>query len=250
MKGGRTAHSRFGIPLQVNQESMCHLKPRSDSAKLIALATITVWDEASMISRDIMEAVDRSLRDFMRIYDDRLGDIPFGGKLIVFGGDFRQVLPVVPKGSKDDIVAACMISSLLWRRISKLRLKENMRVQQAQSLHNLELAQVLQGFAQFLLDVGSGAFPVHSNTPNSIRLPDEMLLPGQTVSDLCYYIYNNFRNESDFTPETLVSKAILTPTNAFVSEVNNFVLEKFPGEYKEYISIDTAPTVNSSSSQH
>ena len=32
--------------------------------------------------------------------------MPFGGKLIVFGGDFRQVLPIVPNGSKDDIIEA------------------------------------------------------------------------------------------------------------------------------------------------
>lgn len=242
LKGGRTAHSRFSIPLKTHQESMCHLKPRSNNAKLIALSTIIVWDEASMISRDILETVDRSLRDIMKGYDIRLDKVPFGGKLIVFGGDFRQVLPVVPKGSKDDIIQACMITSSLWRHIIKLRLTTNMRVQQAQSQDNLELAQTLEDFAHFLLSVGNGSFPVHPQTPNSIRLPDQMLLAGHAVHDLCHHVYNDFRNEVDVAPASLVSKAVLTPTNAFVAEVNNFMLQKFPGEYVDYISIDTAPS--------
>jgi hypothetical protein len=25
--------------------------------------------------------------------------LPFGGKVVVFGGDFRQILPVIPKGN-------------------------------------------------------------------------------------------------------------------------------------------------------
>jgi len=34
--------------------------------------------------------------------------MPFGGKLIVLSGDFRQILPVVTKGSIADIVTASL----------------------------------------------------------------------------------------------------------------------------------------------
>jgi ATP-dependent DNA helicase PIF1 len=27
-------------------------------------------------------------------------NIPFGGKIMIFGGDFRQILPVIRKGNK------------------------------------------------------------------------------------------------------------------------------------------------------
>jgi hypothetical protein len=43
-----------------------------------------------MMKRQGVEVLDYSLRDIM----DR-PNLPFGGKTIVFGGDFRQVLPVV-----------------------------------------------------------------------------------------------------------------------------------------------------------
>jgi hypothetical protein len=47
-----------------------------------------------MIKRQSVEALDNSLRDIM----DR-PELPFGGKTVVFGGDFRQVLPIVRRGS-------------------------------------------------------------------------------------------------------------------------------------------------------
>ena len=34
--------------------------------------------------------------------------LPFGGKTVVLGGDFRQVLPVVPNDSRGQIVAASL----------------------------------------------------------------------------------------------------------------------------------------------
>jgi ATP-dependent DNA helicase PIF1 len=41
-------------------------------------------------------------------------DLPFGGKMIVFGGDFRYILLVVPIGGRADIVHATINSSPLW----------------------------------------------------------------------------------------------------------------------------------------
>ena len=218
------------------------MSPSSSAAALVAMSAVIVWDEASMISRDVLETVDRSFRDFMRLRDQRLANVPFGGKLIVFGGDFRQVLPIVPNGSKDDIIEASILTSNLWRRVQVLRLTTNMRVQQAMSLDNSTLAQNLQQFATFLLSVGNGSYPVVPNASDSICIPDEMLLPGNDISDLCRHVFNDFEQTSDIAPDNLVSKAILTPTNANVTEVNNFAIEKFPGEFTEYLSTDTALT--------
>jgi hypothetical protein len=43
-----------------------------------------------MTKRQSVETLDRSLQDIMGC------ELPFGGKVMVFCGDFRQVLPVVP----------------------------------------------------------------------------------------------------------------------------------------------------------
>lgn len=44
-----------------------------------------IWDEVFMMSKYCFEALDRILCDIMKIIDGRL----FGGKVVVFGGDFR-----------------------------------------------------------------------------------------------------------------------------------------------------------------
>ncbi|KAG2190502.1 hypothetical protein INT47_003941 [Mucor saturninus] len=212
LKGGRTAHSRFGIPLLCVQASMCFLKPRSNNAALIASSSLIVWDEASMISRDVLETVDRSFRDIMRHQDERLGRVPFGRKLIVFGGDFRQVLPVVPKGTKDDIIQA------------------------SQLVDSVESAQELEEFSSFLLRIGKGQHPVYPNTLNTICLPSEMVLPGNSISNLCRHVYNDFENEADFDSSILMSKAILAPTNAFVSDVNDH-----PPEFMNLLECGSLP---------
>jgi len=56
-----------------------------------------------MPHRWVINTVDRTLRD---IHD--LKNMPFGGKLIVFGGDFRQILLVITKGGRADIVVASL----------------------------------------------------------------------------------------------------------------------------------------------
>ena len=71
-----------------------------------------------MTHRHAFEAVDRTLRDLMKAIDPSLEDKPFGDKVIVFGGDFHQILPVVVKGSREDIVGSCLWRSTLWMHVN------------------------------------------------------------------------------------------------------------------------------------
>jgi len=87
--GGRTAHSRFNIPIIIHESSSCTITPDSDLATLIARAKLIIWDEAPMLHKHCFEAVDRAFRDVLRAYNDGRLDIPFGGKVVVLGGDFR-----------------------------------------------------------------------------------------------------------------------------------------------------------------
>jgi len=90
MPRGRTTHSRFKVPLRLDNTSICGFTKQSTTAKILQAASLIIWDEASMTNRQAVEALDKSMRDIMDIRD-----LPFSGKTIVFGGDFRQVLPIV-----------------------------------------------------------------------------------------------------------------------------------------------------------
>lgn len=122
LSGGRTAHSRFKIPIEIHEEAPCNIGKNSELAQLIRITDIVIWDEAPMLHRHNHEAVDRALRDIRN--DDR----PFGGVTVVFGGDFKQILPVIVRGSRGQIVGASLCRSRLWGSIEVLRLTENMRL--------------------------------------------------------------------------------------------------------------------------
>lgn len=53
-----------------------------------------------MMHKYCFEAVDRTLMDVLQDHNNRRLDIPFGGKVVVLDGDFRQILPVIPKGTR------------------------------------------------------------------------------------------------------------------------------------------------------
>jgi len=74
--------------------------------------------------------VNRTLQHVLGAVDPALKDILFGGKVVVMGGDFRQLLPVVPWGTKGQIMDANFKrSAILWHNVKVRHLHENMRVQ-------------------------------------------------------------------------------------------------------------------------
>ena len=83
LSGGRTAHSRFKIPLKIDEFSTCNISRNNQLAHLINIAKLFIWDEAPMMHKFVFEAVDRKFRDITQV------DKPFGEKVFVFGGDFR-----------------------------------------------------------------------------------------------------------------------------------------------------------------
>ncbi|XP_074355682.1 uncharacterized protein LOC141695325 [Apium graveolens] len=104
LPGGRTAHSRFHIPLKLDEHCSAGLRHGTDISELIQQTDLIIWDEAPMQHRHAFECVDRSLRDIMSVVDKRRAKKPFGSITIVFCGDFRQILPVIPKTSRAEVV--------------------------------------------------------------------------------------------------------------------------------------------------
>ena len=124
---GRTFHSRLKAPLTPTEESTLQISAQSDLAQLVSDCKIMMIDEATMLDRYLLEALDRTLRDLM---DD---DGAFGGKTLILAGDFGQCLPVVKGASKLDTVRQCINQSPLWKHFRVMQLSVNMRVHKNRS---------------------------------------------------------------------------------------------------------------------
>ncbi|KAK6158487.1 hypothetical protein DH2020_005801 [Rehmannia glutinosa] len=80
LPGGRTAHSRFLIPINPNESSTCEIKMGSPLAELIVRCKLIIWDEAPMMNKYCFQAVEKSIRDIMIATFTDTPDVPFGGK--------------------------------------------------------------------------------------------------------------------------------------------------------------------------
>ena len=109
-----------------------------------------------MTNKSSIEAVDRLLQDLMD------SNASFGSKVIVFRGDFRQVLPVVTKGTKSEFIDAGIVKSYIWPQLHKLHLTENMRAR-----HDPQ-------FIEYLLCIRNGIESTVNN--DSIQIPASMLI--------------------------------------------------------------------------
>ena len=67
---------------------LCKILGKSVAGSLIKRAGILILDEIAMMSKIDLERIEHSLRLLMG------NGHPFGGKLVVLSGDFRQILPV------------------------------------------------------------------------------------------------------------------------------------------------------------
>jgi len=171
------AHSRFKIPIDIQSDSTCNIPVQSHLAELIRETQLVFWDEAPMQNRHTFEVMDRTLRDIRK--DPR----PFGGVVFCFCGDFRQILPVVPRGTRGQIVSACLKHSPLWQHILRLSLTINMRPFSPDMSAEEWLCQ--EEFANRILAIGEGR-----NTDNEIiQWPLDGIISDNTSRSLANTIY-------------------------------------------------------------
>ena len=64
LEGGRTAHSRFRLPVPPPLDgASCNVKPRSLAAPLLRDAAVIIWDEAPNAPKAAVQAVDELLQE-------------------------------------------------------------------------------------------------------------------------------------------------------------------------------------------
>jgi PIF1-like helicase len=91
-------------------------------------AAFIVIDEAPAMNKNKYDCMDVTFRDIMKDTHPDAKNKLFGGKVVLMSGDFRQVLPVVPRGGREAQVAASLKRWSHWRHVTKMYLRTNMRV--------------------------------------------------------------------------------------------------------------------------
>ncbi|XP_064637877.1 uncharacterized protein LOC135494057 [Lineus longissimus] len=227
LPNGRTLHSRCKVPVQtLDDSSVCNISKRSATAELFRQCKLLVIDEVTMGHRRVYEAVNRTLQDI------RNSDKPFGGITVVLSGDWRQILPIVRRGSRADIVNACLKSSPLWTHAQVMQMNANMRVQLANN------TDTQTNFAQQLLHIGEGRTTQYPEIgTNKIHLNNNYICEGDKLTELCKFVFQDLSNNFQ-DPSWLCSRAILCPTNQATDDVNFHMINNFPGNAIEYKSAD------------
>ncbi|PIA25570.1 hypothetical protein AQUCO_11100024v1 [Aquilegia coerulea] len=218
LTGGRTTHSTFKIPFEVLDDSVCSVTKQTIHAELFKRAKLIIWDEVPMQHRFCVEAVDRTLRDIREINE------PFGGVTVVLGGDFKQTLSVITKGTRQEIVRACLTKSHLWSGVRLLTLVKNMR------LNSNDTEKVK--FADYLIEIGT-------NPKEDVELPSEIKRCKSTM-DLLFKVYPNLNVEEVATETYLQERSILSARSDDVATFNELAINQFPGELHEYLAADKA----------
>lgn len=212
---GRTVHSRFKLPVPLLPMSTSSIRPNSKEAEEIRMNRVIIWDEAPMAPCYALDAIDILLRDIMNINE------PFGRKIMILGGDFRQVLPVIRFANRSDLIAASLKSSKLWCQFKIIRLNQNMRTGPGE-----------EEFSKWLMKLGNGEIGFDEN--DEIDLPKSCVLGDN--NNLVSAIFGEDICIENIT--SLCNRSILCPKNEHYLLANEEVLQRLPGTEILYTSID------------
>lgn len=207
--GGRTAHSTFRIPVTDDNTGIeCNVTMGSPRADYLREAAFIVWDELPMSHVAGWEAVDIKLRELTEV------DEPFGGKVVIAIGDFRQVAPVVKGGGPTAHRLASVLSSALWPHFQVHQLIAPQR-----NKTDPEFADAIDAIGEDTTGARVNLRRYLLHTPD-FDFVQQALYPEAILAD----------------PIKCVKRAFLTPLNVDVDRFNAHMLDKLPGPVCKFVS--------------
>jgi hypothetical protein len=222
LPAGCTAHSAFHLPIPCNETTTCNLS-HAERQELKHVDLI-IYDECSMVHADVANTLDRTLRDIMNVQQ------PFGGKAILWMGDFKQLLPVVRFGKGH---VHTLQSTQWWKLVRRIEFHTNFR------------AILNPVYTAFLEDVGHGRI-------DTVTVPSEC--QAVDFADLIDKVYgSDFPNGHQILALTLetcdvINKMCFEKIGGNVVEspaadvyVDCFDRDAYPTEYVASLSIKGVP---------
>jgi hypothetical protein len=225
LEGGRTAHSTFKIPIPITETSIAKIKKNSKMHQVLENTKIIIWDEVPMQHKHAIACVDRLLRDLLN------KDLPFAGITALFGGDFCQTLPVVPRALHQEIIGASISRSDLWRHVEVHYLTQNM---------HLDRTPESEAHAAWLLEIGAGT---NVDESGRVQVPENMCCTPNTMDKLIHDTYPNI-HIGNKPNQYFLERTILCCKNDDVGGINQTILDMIPGREKVLNSADSIDLAN------
>lgn len=188
--GGQTIHSLFRLPIGLIADQ--ELSEPPELRRLLGSIDTVVIDEVSMVSADLMDAIDRRLRQARGRRHE-----PFGGAQLVLFGDPYQLAPVPGRDAGERAYYADHYRSM-WFFDARVWAEAGLRIVELQTIHR----QHDEAFRAMLTAVRHGEV-----TPEIGRA----------------------LNEAGARPVAEEGLLTLATTNATVTRINADALRRLPG---------------------
>lgn len=181
-------------------ELQSRIGPHSEQARFLQSVEIIFWEELPMSNRAAIECTNALLQLLMG------NTKPFGGKIVVGLGDFRQVAPVVKNGGPTASLDASIRSSSLWQHFLILRLHEPVR-----NAHD-------PIYSKWVDEIGEDTL---SDSP----IPLPLIQRISTYEEIASFL---FPDTILLSPQDICQRSFLSPLNIYVDEFNIQMLDKIP----------------------
>lgn len=199
---GKTVHSLFRIPWNQKQQVSCVIEPNYSVYKSIKKASVLVWDQAAYCSRHVIEEVDSFLQSMMNTQQ------LFGGKVVVFGADFLESLPIVTGTQNESPESHSILYSRLHAQMQRFKLNDNFRFPSPADFH-------------WCMEIGTGL-------RNEISVPNECRV--YDIEALIDSIYG--RGYAALSTDDLMDRSIFTVMAEDVDILNTKCLNQlFPSKF-------------------
>ena len=199
---------------------------------------------------------------------------PFGGKTIVFSGDYQQTLPIMENMSEEKVLRHVAKNAAVFKRHARVySLTTNMRVAlltkelrlASGNRNRAKLGRQLDDqvkYSDFIKRMGAGELP----RPSSSQVPDDFVeVPSNiclqrdeptqvppakrhgdadSVAPLLKFVFPDFKKKH-ISREYLAGRAVLAPRNDTTFAINNMCLDMVPGDERTYYSSDTVQEASS-----
>uniref|UniRef100_A0A183CCM3 ATP-dependent DNA helicase n=1 Tax=Globodera pallida TaxID=36090 RepID=A0A183CCM3_GLOPA len=239
---GATLHSKLRVPIDIDDDTMPMLDYESDPSKVLRALELLIIDEISIADKNVINYVDKLLRSI----DVANQEKHFGGKIVVFGGDWKQLLPVAESSGA---VGLDNVNKSYWMSVKTTpwftnglvnihRLKVNMRVTGNQ-----------EDYRRTLKTWGTGV-NVRTAATDDRRRPYVQLCPSLCLTSeeaLIEFVFGDALKDPLANIVQLRGAAILCPLNKDTFKLNAELMKRIsnalatPAQQSErvYISVDT-----------